>query len=147
MNGNNATKLWFTLVFLVMIPALVHTFLEGPYVVNPGGNRRVFWIGPVSTTLPYLFLAFMFLAHCTLLRSRSQISAYCGAVAAWLGMMGFTIFLILQTPGPKSSSTMGIAVAMTPFCYIPFLFLPYIAGTMVGAFWSGWKYSNVNREA
>ena len=48
---------------------------------------------------------------------------------AWLGMMAFTTFVIFQAPGPKHSSTIGIAVALTPFCYIPFLFLSYIVGT------------------
>jgi hypothetical protein len=51
-------------------------------------------------------------------------------------MMAFTVFLIFQTPGPKLSSTMGIAAGMTPFFYVPFLFLPYIVGTIAGMFWS-----------
>jgi hypothetical protein len=136
MNRAEAIKLWFSTVFLVAIPVLVHVLFEGAYVVNPDTSHRTFWIGPVSTTTPYLFLAILFLAHCGRLKSKSRRSAYCGAVMAWLGMMGFTIFLVFQTPGPQHSSTMGIAVALTPFCYVPFLFVPYFVGTVVGTCWN-----------
>ena len=138
MNRRDVIKLWFTIVFLIAIPVLVHALFKGAYQMD---NRGTFWIGPISTTVPYLFLTLLFLAHCALLKTKSRESAYCGAIAAWLGMMAFTVFLFLQTPGPKHSSTMGIAVALTPFCYIPFLFLPYIVGAIVGLFWS-WKTRN-----
>jgi hypothetical protein len=139
MNRKDAIKLWFTIVFLLVIPASVHTLFEGAYVVNPDAYRRTFWIGPVSTTVPYLILTVSFLAHCSMLKSHSRRSAYCGAVAAWLGMMAFTIFLIFQNPGPKHSSTMAIAVGLTPFFYIPVLFFSYILGTILDAFWRHWE--------
>jgi hypothetical protein len=54
---------------------------------------------------------------------------------AWLAMMGFTMFLVLQPPGPKTTSTMAIAVFFTPFFYLPFLIVPYLLGSLVGRFW------------
>ena len=138
MNSRDAIKFRFAIA-LVAIPAVVHAVFEGSYVINPGKDHQTFWIGPISTTIPYLFLALLFLAHCDLLKSKPRRSAYCGAIMAWLGMMAFTTFLICQTPGPKMSSTMGIAVGLTPFCYIPFLFVPYTGGTIGGALWTKWK--------
>ena len=159
-NRRDAIGFWFAIAF-VAIPALVHALFEGQYVVNSDGRpvtyefverfnspakgayvanpdvgRRTFWIGPVSSTLPFVFLALLFLAHCGRIKSKSRRSAFCGSVAAWLGMMAFTIFVISHPPSPHLSSTIGIAAALTPFCYIPFLFSSYVVGAIVGAFWS-----------
>jgi hypothetical protein len=162
MAKRDVVKWWFAIVFLVAIPAMVHAIFEGAYVVtsdgqpvsykyvelppnspaggkhvaNPDPGRRGYWIGPVSSTLPFIFLALLFLAHCFDLKSRSRKSAYCGAIAAWLSMMGFTIFIIAQYRSPHLSSTAGIGIMLAPFRYIPFLFLPYIVGTIIGVFWS-----------
>lgn len=125
MNARTPLALLFALTFLITIPTFVHALWMGAYKPN---DLRTFWIGPISTTIPYVVLALLFLAHCFNLKSKSQRSAYCGAIMAWLSMMAFTVFLIFQTPGPKLSSTMGIAALFTPFCYIPFLVLPYIIG-------------------
>jgi hypothetical protein len=159
MNRTDHIKLLFIVVGLV-IPTLVHSLFAGQYVVTSDGRpvsyelvktppnspgqevyvanrdvgRRTFWIGPVSSTLPFIFLVLLFLTHCGRLKSKSRRSAYCGALAAWLSMMGFTIYVVSHTRSMHLSSTIGIAVVLTPFCYIPFLFLPYIAGTIVGIF-------------
>jgi uncharacterized membrane protein YhaH (DUF805 family) len=101
-------------------------------------DHGTYWIGPISTTIPYFFLALLFLAHCFDLKSRSRRSAYCGAVMAWVAMMASTVFIIFHIPG-KMTSTMGLAVAFTPFCYIPFLVVPYIVGAIVGRLWTKWK--------
>jgi len=118
-------------IVLVAIPAFFHALCKGAYKPDDLGT---FWIGPISTTSPYVFLALLFLAH----YPKSQRSAYCGASMAWLSMMAFTVFLISQAPGPKISSTMGIAVVFTPFVYIPFLVLPYLVGAIVGGLWTWW---------
>ena len=132
MNSRSTTALVFAAAFLVAIPAGVHTLLGGPYVVDPEGCRRTFWIGPISTTVPFAALAVLFFTHLCILRSRSPASAYLGAIAAWLSMTGFTIFLTSQVPGPELSSTMGIAVMLTPFFYFPFLVVPYAIGSALG---------------
>jgi len=128
--GNRSNMLLFAIVS-VAIPAFFHTLCEGAYKPD---DLRTFWIGPISTTIPYVFLAVLFLAHYL----NSQRSAYCGASMAWLSMMAFTVFVVSQTPGPKISSTMGIAVVLSPFAYIPYLVLPYIVGTIVGELWT-WR--------
>jgi hypothetical protein len=161
----NAIKLLFAAVFLVAIPAMVHALFEGLYVVTSDGRpvsyhyvtlppgsaakgayvagpdqgRRWYWIGPISNTLPFAFLTLLFLAHCGRLKSRSLRSAYCGAVAAWSSMMGFSVYIILHYRSSHLPSTTGIAVMLTPFCYIPFLVLPYIVGAIVGRLWTKWR--------
>ena len=68
---------------------------------------------------------------------RSRTSAYSGAVAAWLAMMSFSTYLILHaltTPAKIGPTGATLAVALTPFFYIPFLFVPYAVGAIVGAF-------------
>ena len=119
-------------LWLVAIPAFFHAIWKGAY--KPDG-LGTFWIGPISTTAPYVFLALLFWAHC----QRSPRSAYYGASLAWLSMMAFTVFLTSQSPGPKVTSTMGIAVGMTPLIYIPFLVFPYIVGAIVGWIWTKWE--------
>ena len=133
MDARNSIALLFALVILIAIPFFLHASCEGAYKPEGWGT---FWIGPISTTLPYVFLALLFLAHCFDRKSKSLTPAYCGAVTAWLCMMAFTVFLIFQTPGPRVTSTMGIAVGLTPFFYIPFLVLPYAAGSIVGWLWT-----------
>ena len=117
----------------VAIPALVHLFWRGSYMLEGLG---AFWIGPISTTLPFVFLAILFLAHYFDLKSQSCKPAYCGLFLAWPCMMAFTTFIILQTPVPRMTSTMAIAVFLTPFLYIPLIVLPYFAGMLAGDFWA-----------
>jgi len=98
MDRTDSIKMWFAIVFLVAIPALVHTLFKGAYVVTSDGRpvqythvklppnspvegkyvanrddgRRTFWIGPFSSTLPFIFLALLFHAHCGWLKSKPR---------------------------------------------------------------------------
>jgi hypothetical protein len=75
------------------------------------------------------------------------MSAYCGAGAAWLSMMGFTIFIIAQYRSPHLSSTIGIGIMLAPFRYLPFLVVPYGLGATAGALWNKWvKWKDGKRE-
>ena len=172
MNSKATVIRYTTIGVLLVIPAAVHYLWEGAYVVtsdgrpvsyryvelppgspvgakyvaNPDPGRQGYWIGPVSSTLPFIFLALLFLAHCFDLKSRSRMSAYCGAIAAWLSMMGFTIFIIAQYRSPHRSSTEGIGIMLAPFRYLPFLFVPYVFGATVGMLWNKWaKWKNGKR--
>ena len=136
--SDNAVKWWFATIVVVAIPALVHVQFRGLYVTGPDNGRQFFWIGPIANTLPFLFLAILFLAHCGRPKSKSRRPAYFGAVAAWLGMMAFTISVICLTPYPRLPSTIGLAIMIAPFHYLPFLLLPYAVGTIVGALWNKW---------
>ena len=137
MNRRNAIAVWFAMAFLIAIPASVHVLFEGQYTVKNdlGQWCWTYWVGPVSNTLPYILLALMFLVHCHFLALQSRRPAYCGAIAAWLGMMSFTVFIVSQTPNPQISRYGGIVVVMTPFLYIPYLVVPYLVGMAVGVFW------------
>ncbi len=118
----------------VAIPALVHLSWRGFYMLE--GSEGALWIGPISTTLPFVFLAMLFLAHYFNIKSQSCKPAYCGLILAWPCMMAFTIFIILQTPAPRMTSTMPINMVLTPFFYIPLVVLPYFVGTLTGDFWA-----------
>ena len=54
---------------------------------------------------------------------------------AWFSMMGFTYYLINQasgSDGSELSSTLGIAIVLTPFFYIFVLAVSYTIGSMIG---------------
>ncbi len=139
MNRRNAVMFSFA-IFLAAIPALVHALFGASHGLDATGFAKVFWRQyPISMTIPYVFLALMFVAHCGLLMSKSRRSAYCGAVAAWLGMMGFSIALILHAPVRIGSTGGPLAIALTPLFYIPYLVFPYAIGATVGVLWNKWK--------
>ncbi|MCE5303004.1 MAG: hypothetical protein LLF97_07835 [Planctomycetaceae bacterium] len=135
LNKADAIHWQFAIGFLLAVPVLVHALFRGAYKVPDHGT---FWIGPISTSIPYVFLTLLFLAHCVDLGLKPRRSAYCGAVAAWIGMMALTLFIVCHTPG-HMTSTMGLAMAFTPVCYLPFLVVPYFVGTIVGKLWTRWK--------
>lgn len=129
--------------FLVGVPALIHFLNSGAYLQNTATNRRTFWVGPISTSIPFGLLALLFLAHSRAGQTNSRTSSFSrsavfGTILAWLTMMAFTEFLINLTPGPQNSSTMGIAVMLTPFFYIPLLFVPYAIGAAAGQISGRW---------
>jgi len=125
---------WFAL--LVGVPALTNWLYCGSYVVDPT-NHRTFWIGPIGTTLPFVVLALVFAVHHEWESRRSKAfiphSARWGAGAAWLAMMGLTLSLITHPHGPETSSTMAIAVLLTPILYFLLLLIAYPIGALLGA--------------
>ena len=142
MNRNIILSL-FTIFFLIAVPASVHSSYQGVYTGAKGGENG---IGPICTTIPYLFLVILFLANCFDLKSKSRRTAYCGAVMAWLAMMSVTLSIISHPPSPNLSPD-GMIVALTPLAYIPFLVIPYIVGVITGRIWTKWKDKKVNGEA
>jgi hypothetical protein len=130
--------------FLVGVPAVVHFLHTGAYVHNTATDHRTFWIGPISTTLPFGLLALLFLAHSRAGQTDSRTSPFSrsvifGTLLAWAAMMAFTEFLIHLTPGQQNSSTMGIAIMLTPFLYLPLLVVPYAIGAVAGRVSSRWR--------
>jgi hypothetical protein len=122
----------FAVLFLISIPACIHAAWKGLYKVN---EDQTFYIGPISSTLPFVFLALLFLAHCIDLKNSSHKPAYICATISWMAMMSFTSFLLSQEYAPPVSSTTGVAVVLTPFFYIPFLFVPYFTGLITFRLW------------
>ncbi len=141
-------KPWaFAAIVLVALPAAVHAMNVGLYVIDSNGNHSTFAIGPISTTLPYVCLALVFLAHSELFRALSFHTAYGGAVLAWMCMMAFTMFIISHPRGPALSSTGGIAVFFTPFFYIPFLVVGYLVGAVSGRLYERLRSNGAEHEA
>jgi hypothetical protein len=147
MDRRDAIK-WRFAIFLVAIPALIHVFFGGLYAANADAIGRAFWMPfVVSTTIPYVFLALLFLAHCGRLKLNRRRSAYCGAVLAWLAMMVFSISLVSPTHSRIGPTGATLTIALTPFCYLPFLFGPYVFGAIIGMFWNDkWKDDKLKRE-
>jgi hypothetical protein len=139
MQKNNQINFGFA-ALLIGIPAIFHLEFAGSYIVDPHGDPRTFWIGPISTTLPFVGLAAIFLRHCARATRRGSmiggttLPAYAGAATAWMTMMSLSLFLTSQTPGPSTSSTMGIAVLFTPLFYVPPVVLGYPLGAIAGQY-------------
>ncbi len=128
VDEKNSKSILFALA-MVIIPALFHF---GRGIQNDGG---AFWPEIISTSGPYVFLALLFLAHF----QKSQRSAYCGAITAWLIMVGCTVYLIFLTPSPKGESMLAIVVVL-PIVSIPYLILPsFISGATAGRVWAKWE--------
>jgi FtsH-binding integral membrane protein len=134
MSKRNSIKYCFAIFFLFGVPALAH-FLAGEYYVSHSSDRltKGFWAQyPISLTIPFLVLAILFLVHCALLKAKSQRSAYSGAIAAWLVMMGVTVYLIAIVPTKIGPTGAALTTGLTPFFYIPFLVVPYLFGALGG---------------
>ncbi len=134
MSRQESSVLPFSLS-LVAIPAFVHMFRAGLYKSDIFGGT--FGVGPVSTTIPYVCLAVLFVAHCFDLGSRPRRQAYVTASIAWLCMMAFTVFLVSQSRVQGITSTSGMAMIMTPFFFIPFLLVPYLVVSIINTLVAG----------
>lgn len=122
--------LWLLLSILFVI--VLNLGATGAHVYNPG--NRVYWIDPITSTLPYIGLLLI------TLRSISQSKKYnqsiflpiAGYVGAWLSMVCFTFWLIFLEPGPRHSSTMGIAIMFTPLFFVAAALPGYMVGLLLG---------------
>ena len=133
---NIITPVLFAAIVLVLSPAALHSTFEGSYVVNRQGTERVFWIGPISTTIPFVLLAIVFLVHCLTRKAATHLPAYTGAVLALIAMTILTYYFISHPRGPDRASTMAIAVFFTPPLYVPIMVISYAIGSFIGVAYS-----------
>ena len=126
-------ELLFPLVCCVLVPLVANLIFRGSYVIPGPNGGRTFWIGPIGSTLPFIALAVIFAVHAGACEEKSPYPAYVAGALGWLGLAGFTLYLVSQPAGPKSSSTMAVAVLFSPFFYLPYLVVPYVIGAMIGA--------------
>jgi hypothetical protein len=103
---------------------LLHHSFAGAYVYSTASDRYTYWIGPVSTGIPFVFWAVVtiFVASIRPIRREQHdplLAILCGYIAGWLGMTAFTVWIVSLPRGPEHSSTIGIAVALTPFLFAP----------------------------
>jgi hypothetical protein len=138
----------------VGIPATAHAVNLSRFVDALGREVRL-WDLAVSATIPYVFLMLLFLAHCERYerkRVKAALPAFphaaCwGVAAAWGAMLWYSVQLIESMAAPQRlSSTMGIAVFLTPFIYMPFLAVPYAAGVLAGSVYSRQIASRDDRQ-
>lgn len=126
-------ELLFPLVGCLFIPFVVNLVFRGSYVLPAANGGRYIWVGPIGSTLPFVALAVIFAVHVCSSRSIPPFPAYLGGLMAWMGLAGYTVHVISQPSGPSSSSTMAVAVLISPFLYLPYLVVPYAIGAMIGS--------------
>jgi hypothetical protein len=120
-------------LILLFIAFMVNVFTEGAYISQSGKDKNTYWIGAIGTTIPFLILAFV--TFLDILNGWKQNKnlwlAFSGFLCGWLSMMSFTFWIINLEQFSGISSTMGIAVFLTPIVYV-FLFpFPYLLGRLL----------------
>lgn len=122
----------FYLIFL-FIAFMVNIFKEGAYVSQSDKDRNTYWIGAIGTTVPFLILSVV--ATLDILsgwkRNQSQWLPFAGFLCGWLAMMLLTLWIVNLDPFSGISSTMGIAILMTPFIYLVLFPIPYLSGRLL----------------
>lgn len=121
--------LWLLLSILLVI--VLNLGATGSHVYNPG--NRVYWIDPITTTLPYIGLLVFTLRSISQNEKNKQstLLPIAGYIGAWLSMVIFTLWLIFLEPGPSNSSTMGIAILFTPLFFLAAALPGYIVGLII----------------
>lgn len=115
------TRSWLALVLAVSLLAslAMHQIYSGAYVHSTPADNYTFFIGVVSTTIPFAFWALVTFCVSMIRRGRpNHVAAMiCGYLAGWIGMTAFTFWIISWPQTFNHSSTMAIAVGMTAFMY------------------------------
>lgn len=109
---------------------------SGAYVRVTLSDRYTYWIGPVSTTIPFAFWALVTLSVAA--RGRKwpghlRATSY-GYMAGWLAMTAFSLWIVSLPRGPESSSTMAIAVMLTPILFVPLFPIFFLLGYVISKF-------------
>ena len=139
MTRRNTVALLFALIVLVAIPAAVHIITSSHYAARTTGVARMYWEKmPASATVPYVFLAFLFGLHCSIVgKASSRWPAYCGAVLAWLFLMRSSVGLLCLSDaqitriGP-TGATLGLYLG--PIFAIAYAIALYAIGVCIGSF-------------
>ena len=120
-SSKRQTLLWGGFGILVAIAALLNHTRSGIYVLETPSDRYVYWIDAVGTTLPCFILAGLAWLHILRrIRMRTTLAPpVCGFIAGWSVMIAFTLFVTSTPRHPElvRSSTIGIAIVLTPFIY------------------------------
>lgn len=118
----------------VIIALIINAALKGAYVNRAYNNNSTYWIGPVSTTLPYGLLAILTAFDLSFKRRqhKSLFPPLVGLACGWLAMTTFKIWISFLEAGPEYSSTMGIAICLTPIIYTMIFPIPYFVGKKIG---------------
>lgn len=130
-------SIWFLVSILVAL--IINLGATGSHVYNPG--NRVFWIDPFTTTLPYVALLVITLRYLSKHEKNNLgiVQPVCAYIGSWISMVIFTFWLISLEPGPRHSSTMGIAILFTPMFFLASAIPGYMVGWVFGSFMNSEK--------
>ena len=143
------TALIVIVVTTLLASALTHLCFSGAYVLATKTDRHTFWIGPVSTTIPFAFWALVTIFVASMRRGhrRHLLATLCGYVAGWVAMSVFTLWILSLPRGPEHSSTMAIAVLLTPFMFMPIFPIPFLLGFLtIPRLWHSNDQTQTNRQ-
>lgn len=126
---NNAGN-WLALIqgTSLLVSVLMHQVFAGAYVRATPADNYTYFIGVVSTTIPFAFWALVTFSVSLIRRGRADHGAamICGYLAGWVGMTCFTFWIVSWPKTFQPSSNMAITVLFTAFLYaaiFPVLFL------------------------
>ena len=130
---NTKAPLVLILVVSLLASALLYVSLSGAYVRTTATDHFTYWIGPLSTTIPFIFWAMVtWLVGSMRQEQRNHLlSTVGGYVTGWIAMTAFSFWIVSFPRGPQLTSTMGIAVVMTPFLFVPIFPVAFVAGYFV----------------
>jgi len=112
---------WLALILTTSLLAslLMHQVYSGAYVRSTLADNYTYFIGVVSTTIPFPFWALVTFCVSMIRRGRPNHSAamICGYLTGWMGMTAFTLWIVSWPQTFGHSPTMAIAVVLTAFLY------------------------------
>ena len=116
---NARSWLAFILGVSLLISLLQHQMFSGAYIQSTSAEKYTYFIGVVSTTIPFAFWALVTFAVSLIRRGHSNhlTGMICGYLAGWTGMTLFTFWIVSWPQTLGHSSTIAIAVGLTPFLY------------------------------
>lgn len=133
---NTKTPLVLILAVSLLASALLYDSLSGAYIRATSTDHFTYWIGPLSTTIPFIFWAMV----TWIVGSKRQgqrnhvLSTAGGYVTGWMAMTAFGFWIVSFPRGPQATSTMSIAVVTTPFLFLSFFPVAFVAGYFITHF-------------
>ncbi|MES2788844.1 MAG: hypothetical protein V4719_04420 [Planctomycetota bacterium] len=120
----------------LLVSVVLFFCYSGAYVRVTFSDHYTYWIGPVSTTIPFAFWALVTLGVAAMGRKwpgHLRATSY-GYVIGWLAMTALALWIVSLPKGPESSSTMAIAIMLTPMLFAPLFPIFFLLGYFISKF-------------
>lgn len=131
------------LAMTIVVSLLLHQIYSGTYARSTQADTFAYFIGPVSTTIPFAFWALITFLVSLIRRGQPNHAAavICGYLAGWIGMTAFTFWIVSwpQLFGRSSAVGMSIALALTPLLYAAIFPLLFPVGYLIARVLLGLK--------